>query len=47
MCHFISVSALDVFLAQDVGFKWRLYLERPLLCVEHEKKEMQTFPSTF
>ena len=32
---------------RDIGFKWRLDLERPLLGVEHEEKEMQTFSSTF
>ena len=32
---------------RDIGFKWRLDLERPLLGVEHDEKEMQTFSSTF
>ena len=33
--------------ARDIGFKWRLDLERPLLGAEHEEKEMPTFSSSF
>ena len=40
---FFGFSALCNSLARDVGFKCRLDLERPLLGIEHEEKEMQSF----
>ena len=36
-----------ISLAADIGFKCRLDLERPLLGIVHEEKEMQTFSSAF
>ena len=36
-----------ISLAADIGFKCRLDLERPLLGIVREEKEMQTFSSTF
>ena len=44
---FFGFSAWCNSLARDIGFKYRLYLERPLLGVEHEEKEMQIFSSIF
>ena len=42
-----SVLAFDIIisLARDIGFKCRLDLERPFQGIEHNEKEMQTFPS--
>ena len=36
-----------ISLAADIGYKCQLDLERPLLGIVREEKEMQTFPSTF
>ena len=44
---FFGFSTWYKSLARDLGFKWRLDLERPLLGVEHVEKEMQNFSSTF
>ena len=38
---------LMLFFGEKVGFKWRLYLEKRLVCVEHKENEMHTFSSTF
>ena len=43
--NFFGFSTLYKSLARDIGFKWRLDLERPLLGVKHDEKEMQTFSS--
>ena len=43
---FFGFSTWCKCFARDIGFKWRLVLERPLLGVEHEK-EMLFFSSTF
>ena len=36
-----------ISLAADIGFKCRLDLERPLLGIVRDEKEMRTFSSTF
>ena len=47
-CQFFLVSALDVnFFTTDIGFKWRIVLERPFLGLEHEEKKSKVFSSTF
>ena len=44
---FFGFSTWYKSLARDLGFKWRLDLERPLFGVEHVEKEMQNSSSSF
>ena len=45
--NFFSFSTWCESFARDIGFKWRLDLQRPLLGVQHEEKEMPTLSFTF